>query len=90
MNFKYLKRLKIASQLVRYYEATGRTLTVGNLMWTVMESFEMQRKSLNQKAKETTLNTPKLFNTTTVSKCSNAIKVHLYQVLGPLYMICHI
>ena len=30
------------------------------------------------------LNTPKLFNTTTVSKFSNAIKVHLYQVLGPL------
>ena len=77
---KSLKRLKMSYRLVRYYEATGRALNVGKLMWTVMESFEMQWKSLKQKSKETTPNNPKLLRTKTLAKRSDAIKVHLSQV----------
>ena len=80
---KSLKRITIAYQLVRYYKATGCTLTSVNLMWNVMEISEMQRKSPKQKAKETTLNNPNLLKTTTVAKWSDAIKVHLPHVFGP-------
>ena len=69
--------------MVGYYKATGCTLTSVNLMWNVMEISEMQGKALNQKAKETTRNTPKLWKTTTVAKWSDKIKVHLSCVFGP-------
>ena len=58
-------------------------MTAGNLMLTVMESFEMKRKDLKKKSKDTTPNTLKMLKTTTVEKCSDAIKVHLSQVFGP-------
>ena len=80
---KSLILITIASQLVRYYKATGYTLTSINLMWNVMEISETRREALKQKAKETTLNTPKLLKTTTVAKWSDAIKVHLPHVFGP-------
>ena len=69
--------------MVGYYKATGCTLTSVNLMWNVMKISEIQGKALNQKAKETTRNTPKLWKTTTVAKWSDVIKVHLPHVFGP-------
>ena len=42
----------------------------------------MQQKPLKHKAKDTTSNTTKLFNTTTVAKLSDVIKVHLSQFFG--------
>ena len=50
LNTKSLKRLKVAANAARYYEATGRGLTPGNMHYVnVLSKFEFQWKSILEK-----------------------------------------
>jgi hypothetical protein len=43
-------RLSVATNLVKYYSAIGRTLTAGNIQWiSVMRNFKEQWQALKQK-----------------------------------------
>ncbi len=50
---KSLKRLKLASRLVRFYQSVDRDLTAANMRWEVIKNFDEQKKALDEKAKET-------------------------------------
>ena len=80
VSLKPLKRLKIASKLIRYYDSVYILLSAANIRWVVMKNFEIQRKSMVDKSKETKPDVPKLGKNTTVAKWNDFIKVHAAQV----------
>ena len=82
VSVKSLKRPKIASKLIRYYDSLSIVLSAGNIHWVVMNNFEIQRKSMVNKSKLTKPDVTKLVKNTTLSKWNNSIKVHAYQVFG--------
>ena len=43
---KSFKRLKVASELVRYYESVSNELTATKIRWAVIENYEIQRKAV--------------------------------------------
>ena len=47
-----------------------------------MDNFNVQRKALKDKSKETAPDVPKLLPSTTAAKWNDAINVHAYQVFG--------
>jgi hypothetical protein len=58
---KSQKRLLVATDLIKYFTATGRDYTTANLQWThVMKNFELQWKALKDKQKEDPSETPKI------------------------------
>jgi hypothetical protein len=58
---KSQKRITVATDLIKYYDATGRDSTAANLQWThVMNNFETQWKALKAKQKEDPPETPKI------------------------------
>ena len=63
-----LKRLKVALRVVHYYNSVMRDLTVENIRWTVIDNFNVQRKVLKDKSKETSTDVPKLLPSTTAAK----------------------
>ena len=63
-----LKRLKVALRVVHYYNSVMRDLTVENIRWTVIDNFNVQRKVLKDKSKETSTDVPKLLPSTTAEK----------------------
>ena len=77
-----LKRLKIASRVVLYYNWVICKLTVANIRWTVLYNFNVQCKYLKNKYKDTATNVPKLLPSTTVAKLNDAINVHASEVFG--------
>ena len=73
-----LKRLKGASALVSFYEATGRTITAANMQWdSVVKNFLEQWKALEEKSKQDDPDVPKLTKGTTVAKWDDSWQVYL-------------
>ena len=77
-----LKRLKIASRIVRYYNSVGIDLTVTNICWTVMDNFNVLGNYLKDKPKETAPNVSNLLPSMNVTKLNDATNVHSSQVFG--------
>ncbi len=80
---KSQKRLLVATDLVKYYDATGRALTAGNLQWNhVMKNFEVQWKALKAKKEEDPPDVPKISRALPVIKWTEAFKDFLARVIG--------
>ena len=80
---KSLKRLKIASKLIRHYEAILMEPVADNVKWNCLKSYDQQHKALLDKKKNSTLNSvPKLNKSTTVPRWMDSIRLHLRLVYG--------
>jgi hypothetical protein len=80
---KSQKRLFVATDLIKYYDATGRDYTAANLQWTnVMKNFEIQWKALKVKQKEDPPETPKISKALPVIKWTEAFRDFLNRVIG--------
>jgi hypothetical protein len=55
-----LKRLKVASKCLRYYETVAREATAGNMRWNVLRNFELQHRALLEKKAEADPEVPKV------------------------------
>ena len=77
-----LKRLKISSKLIKYYDSVYIVLSAANIRWVVMNNFDIQLKSMVEKSKQTKPDVTKLVKNITVSKWNDSIKVHAAQVFG--------
>ena len=82
LSVKSLKRLKIDSRMVCYYDSISVDLTAPNFCWTVLDKFEIQRKAMATKAKQSIPNVPNLGRNTTVFKWNDSITVQAGQVFG--------
>ena len=80
---KSQKRLSVATDLIKYYDATGRDYTAANLQWTnVMKDFEIQWKALKVKQREDPPETPKISKALPVIKWTEAFRDFLNRVIG--------
>jgi len=78
-----LKRLKVASALVRHYQATGRPLSAANMMWDpVITNFELQFDALKEAIKKDPPKIPKLKKGGSVTKWSPSFETILSQHFG--------
>jgi hypothetical protein len=69
---KSQKRLQVATDLIKYYDATGRDYTAANLQWTnVMKNFEIQWRALKVKQKEDPLKLPRFLRPCLLSSGRN-------------------
>jgi hypothetical protein len=82
LTVKSLKRLKIASSLVRYYESVSIPLTHLNMRWLVLKSFDTQMKAMKNRKKEGASDVPKLSKNTTVPRWNDSLKVHMSEEFG--------
>ena len=86
LNAKSLKRLKVAADAARYYEAIGRDLTPANMHYTnVLSKFELQWRSILEKKKATPPTVPKISRTLRVTKWSESFINFLNRVIGARY-----
>ena len=78
------KRLLVACDLVKYYNTTGRDLTVANIRWNqVIKNFEIQWKALKARAKDDDEpDVPKITRALTIIKWSEAFPNFLAQIIG--------
>ena len=81
-SFKSLKRLKAASELIIYYESVSIELTAAEIRWPVIENYEIQRKAISLRIKQTVPDVPKIGKTTTVVKWNDSLIVYAGQVFG--------
>jgi len=80
---KSLKRLKIASKLIRHYEAISMEPVADNIKWNCLKSYDQQHKALLDKKKNSTLNSvPKLNKSTTVPRWMDSIRLYLRLIYG--------
>ena len=80
---KSQKRLIVAADAVRYYDTVGRPLTAANMRWSqVLVNFEIQWRSITDRAKMDHPETPRITKGTTVMKWSEAFKDHCHQYIG--------
>jgi hypothetical protein len=80
---KSRKRLQVATDLIKYYDATGRDYTAANLQWTyVMKNFETQWRALKVKQNEDPSETPKISKALPVIKWTESFRVFLNRVIG--------
>lgn len=78
-----LRRLKVASELIRFYTDTGRTLSAANLMWnTVGKNFEVQWKALKTAAKKDSNDVPKLTATSVITNWFDSFVIFLDGEMG--------
>jgi hypothetical protein len=71
---KSLNRLKVASNLIRYYEAVGRDLTAANMHWDPIIKLCIDHcKSLKDRKKEDRPDTPKITRGLPVVKWTEAL-----------------
>ena len=82
ISFKSLKRLKAASELVRYYESVSIELMATKIRWLVIENYEIQRKAIYMRINQTLPDVPRIGKTTTVAKWNDSIMVYAGQVFG--------
>ena len=82
LSVKSLKRLNIASKLIWYYKSVSVPLTVINIKWNLMDNFEIHRKSMVDKSKQTKPDISKLSKNITVAKWDESIRVYASQVYG--------
>ena len=91
---KSQKRLGVACDLVRYYDAVGCDLTAPNMHWNqVGKNFEIQWKALKDRKEEDPLAVLKITKTLPIMKWTKAFQDYLHRVIGvrviPLvYIIC--
>ena len=74
--------MKAASELIRYYESVSIELTETKICWPVIENYEIQRKAIYLRNKQTVPDVPKIGKTTTVAKWNDSIMVYSGQVFG--------
>ena len=67
ISVKSLKRLKAASELIRYYESVSIELTATKIRWPVIENYKIQWKAIYLRIKQTVPDVPKIVKTTTVA-----------------------
>jgi hypothetical protein len=80
---KSQKRLKVGTDLIKYFTATGRDYTAANLQWThVMNHYETQWKALKVKQKEDPPETPKISKALPVIKWTESFRDFLNRVIG--------
>ncbi len=77
------QRLEVACNAVRYYETTGRALTVGNVAWNnVLKNFGIQWKALVDKKSDDPPDVPKITKQLPIMKWTEAFKDFLSRVIG--------
>ena len=80
---KSQKCLLSACDIVRYYEATGRALTPGNITWnTVIKNFSEQWKALKDRKSEDAPEVPKITKALPIIKWTQAFADYLHRVIG--------
>jgi hypothetical protein len=80
---KSQKRLLVATDLIKYFTATGRGYTAANLQWThVKKNFETQWKALKTKQKEDPPETPKISKTPPVIKRTESFRDFFNRVIA--------
>ena len=80
---KSQKRLAVATEIVRYYNNVGRQITAANMRWTnILNNFEIQWKSLQERKKKDPPSTPKIAKGVTVMKWSESFKDHCHHIIG--------
>ena len=80
---KSLKRLKIAADAVRYYQAIGRDLTAGNMNYTnTLKSFELQWKSLVGRKDEDKPKVPVITKNLKITRWSESFDDFLHRITG--------
>ena len=62
---------------------------MAKICWTMKDNFNVQRKALKDKSKETVPDVPKLLPSTNVAKWNYLINVHAYQFLGIVNQTFH-
>ena len=78
-----LKRLKISSKMVRYYEQTDRALTAANTQWTtIMMNSDIQDIALKEAIKKNPPMVPKLRKNGTVTKWAPSFDIAVSQHYG--------
>ena len=77
---KSLKRLKAASELIRYYDSVSIELTATKIRWKVIENYKIQRKAIYLRIKQTVPDVPNIGKTTNVVKWKDSIMVYAGQV----------
>jgi hypothetical protein len=89
---KSQKRLTVASEIVRYYDTVGRTLTPANLMWdTVIKRFEIQWKALKDKKDGDEPDTPKIAKGLNIMKYSESFRDYLHRcIVAPMIPLVYI
>ena len=76
-------RLLVICELVRYYEATNRALTPGNVAWgTVGKNFEIQWKALVAKKDKDPPEVPKISRSLPILKWVEVFEDYLSRVVG--------
>jgi hypothetical protein len=84
---KSIIRLKAASDIVRYYQTTGRTLTAPNMQWDpVIKSFAEHWKALKDRKTTDKPETPKISRGLPVVKWTEAFNDFLNRVIGSRYI----
>ena len=80
---KSQKRLLVASNLVRYYDTVGRTITAANMQWnTVMKNFEVQWKALKDRKDDEEPDVPTISKALPIIKWTEAFEDYLSRVIG--------
>jgi hypothetical protein len=80
---KSQKRLTVATDMIKYCDATGRDYTAANLQWThVMKNFETQWKALKAQQKEDPPETPKISKALPVIKWTESFRDFLNRVIA--------
>ena len=82
LTVKSLKRLKLASALVRYYESVSIPLTHMNMKWLVLKSFDTQMKAMKDRKRGEVADVPKLSGNTTVPRWNDSLKAYMNEVFG--------
>ena len=82
LSVKSLKCFKIASRMVSYYESVSFDLTGPNLLCTLLDNYEIQRKTMAKKSKQSSSDVPKLGKNKIVAKWNDFITVHSGQLFG--------
>lgn len=80
---KSLLRMQAACELIKYYEATGRTITAANIMWNpVIKDFKDQWKALQDQRKADDGEVPKITKSLPVMKWLEAFGDYLHRKVG--------
>jgi len=81
------QRLVVASNLVKYYNTTGRDMTAANIRWNnVMKNFESQWQSLEDKKEAAVPEVPKITKALPIIKWTEVFQDFLIRVIGVRYI----
>ena len=76
-------RLRVACDLIRYYNTTSRPLTAANIQWDpVMSRFKELWKALNDRRKADDPDTPRISKALPIIRWTEAFLDHLHRCIG--------